>query len=153
MDSIDARSSARAIRNLQHELAALGWSVDEHERRTSTFGPTTRAAVEDFQRLTGRSVTGIADVETFALIRNCRAALPEGDETGRVLLTRVLEAKASLAIGRVRGEHGQPLAGTVVQLVDRDLRRAESLGKTLTDGLGRWAIGYKARQFARAELR
>ncbi|MEI6268261.1 MAG: neuraminidase-like domain-containing protein [Methylococcaceae bacterium] len=53
--------------------------------------------------------------------------------------------------GRVAKQDGSSGAGLKVVAVDRDLRKEEALGTTVTDAQGRYEIFYSREQFARAE--
>ncbi len=53
--------------------------------------------------------------------------------------------------GRVAKQDGSSGAGLKVVAVDRDLRKEEALGTTVTDAQGRYEILYSREQFARAE--
>jgi hypothetical protein len=60
--------------------------------------------------------------------------------------------QAFVVRGQVRFSDGTPTAGAAVRAYDRDVRRAELLGKPVTtDENGRYEIYYMASDFARAE--
>ena len=70
-------SSRPDVLSVQSALAEMGFSVPQD----GVMGPTTKAAIRQFQQKSGLSVTGLLDVETREAINGTRpAALPKAKE-------------------------------------------------------------------------
>jgi hypothetical protein len=135
---VGPQSRGEAVRQLHAGLLRLGVTIAAEELAGSRPGPTTRAAVAEFQRASGLSPTGTVDAATALALQ---AALTERPE-----------ASGRWVVGRVRWAGGTPAAGMTVRAVDRDLRREQPLGEpATTDKSGSYRIAYSVEQFARAE--
>jgi len=114
-------------------------------------------SVAQFRR--SSSERGGADV--FVRIQDANDELLFQSKTVRsapadLLLDVSLPAAQFAVRGQVRLADGNPVAGALVRVYDKDLRSKELLGRSkqvTTDKEGRYEITYTAEQFARAEKR
>lgn len=56
------------VQKLQSDLEALGYTIDEDEKKNASFGESTLAAVKQYQESSGLVVDGIAGVNTQAAL-------------------------------------------------------------------------------------
>ncbi|MBK7072989.1 MAG: hypothetical protein IPH44_11875 [Myxococcales bacterium] len=101
--------------------------------------PAIGTAILYAQITLGRPTIGVDDTELEQVLRQTMARDLAAPERGLVVR------------GYVRAANGAPLANLRVQVFDRDLRHAELLGTTTTDGQGRYELAYEASQFVRSE--
>ncbi len=118
---------------LQTELQKLGYNLPPQETGQNYFGDETRKAVREFQQKYNLQPTGVVDEETARLINEA------------------VDALAFVVQGTVRLQDGTPFQGAIVRATDKDLRREEPLGESVTDAQGFYSITYTADQFSRAE--
>jgi hypothetical protein len=78
--------------------------------------------------------------------------LDVGDEELRLHITYKTDPNEPWlrVFGVLRNQYGELLSGTVVQVFDRDLRKAQLLGRCVTEK-GRYEVRYKKAQFLKAE--
>lgn len=119
---------------LHQELKLLGFDIGSGEIAEKQFGKSTRSAVSQLQRDAGLTVTGRVDVETA---RRINAAV---DERGSLIVR-----------GQVLRESGEPVDAVRVRAADRDLRREEPLGETVSADGGHYRIAYQADRFIQGE--
>jgi hypothetical protein len=117
-------------------LREMGYTIEEPEVATLTFGRTTRQAVLDFQSANRLPTTGVVDDTTFAQIN---AAL------------NVLPARSFIVSGEVQMEDGRPVERLLVRVLDRDLRSSRELANEWTGADGRFQARFTKDDFARAE--
>ncbi len=137
--NLSIRMKGEDVRLLQKKLNQLGFSIEDKD---GFFGKTTRRAVLDIQKKHGMEATGIVDERTARFIaEELEGRKPEGEEGSKPFVVR----------GQIRAADGSPIAGVIVQAIDKDLRHEEKLGTTETDKEGHYEITYTAGQFHRAE--
>jgi peptidoglycan hydrolase-like protein with peptidoglycan-binding domain len=61
------------VKELQHQLERLGFHVGSSEVARSLFGPSTRAALEQWQRRHGLNATGVLDSDAYVVLMKARA--------------------------------------------------------------------------------
>lgn len=122
--------------NLQHlhqKLRLLGYDFEVGKRSDAV------SVLRDFQQKRGLPPTGKADLRTLRLI----------DEAVKALPPRTYGVSGKVVF--IHGKEMRPLEAVTVRAFDRDLRREELLGESLTDAEGGYRIPYTSKQFARAE--
>lgn len=121
------------VKLLQTELQQLGYNLPPQEIGQNYYGDQTHKAVRDFQQNHNLRPTGVVDELTARLINEA------------------VDALAFVVQGAARLQDGTPSQGAIVRAFDKDLRREEPLGESITDAQGFYRITYTAGQFSRAE--
>ena len=103
---------------LQHELATIGLTVPDAERRETLFGQGTHDAIIRFQKQSCMEPTGVVDAETARAINAAVDAL-----------TFTVEGKV---VSRLRAGVG----GLRVEIVDRNVGADVRLAEVVTDDEG-----------------
>jgi peptidoglycan hydrolase-like protein with peptidoglycan-binding domain len=104
------------VRELQRNLAWLGFGLLADETSDARFGETTRSAVQQFQKQNRLKTDGAVEPKTVAAINQKLGGLK-----------RVVR-------GSVRQPDGKPLEATRVQAFDKNLRTGR-VGSDLVNGL------------------
>jgi len=112
---------------LQSELRRLRLKTQIVDQE-GFFGSTTLLAVQEFQRLHGLNANGIVDERTVTLINQAL------DEIATVRF---------VVRGEVRQANGDPVAGAIVRLSRKGLRKDEPLGQATTTPAGSYNIEYQ----------
>lgn len=115
------------VKLLQSELRQLKLKTQIVDQE-GFFGSTTFLAVQEFQRLHGLNATGIVDEQTASAI-NKRV---EESRTPRFVVR-----------GQVTQATGEPLAGAVVRVARKGLRKDDPLGQATTTPTGDYSIEYQ----------
>ncbi|MBB3188947.1 neuraminidase-like domain-containing protein [Halomonas cerina] len=124
------------VQLLQSELQKLDFTIAVNETDAGFFGEATTLVVMAFQTQHELEATGIVDERTAQAIN----AAVDAEQPERFVVN-----------GQVQQRDGTPEPGVLVRAVDRDLRREQELGQTLTNESGRYEIAYTAGQFRRAD--
>lgn len=132
-----------AVADLHRALAARGFPVGAAEAAAGRFGATTRQAVAAYQARHGLQVSGAVDAPTA---RHLNRALPPGRAGDRAG-----DGPAPWTVfGQITRADGTPAAGVTVRAHDQDVANATLLGEAVTDGGGRYAIGFAESDFRRS---
>ena len=115
------------VRELQRDLARLGFDILSQEVTGGRFGETTRTAVQLLHGQNGGRSDGVVDIKTVDAIN---------DKLGD--LSRVVR-------GNLRRADGKPLARAKVIAFDKDLRTETQLGEARSDADGYFEISYMFR--------
>ncbi|GAA1980208.1 neuraminidase-like domain-containing protein [Microbacterium pumilum] len=161
------------MNKLQRALTRLGFIVDADEMANGRIGPSTRAAVRQFQADHDLPVTGQANKATVTAIDAALAEMdaadptptdadapassaPTGDlppsnpPTGEPLPPDSLDTSAFSIEGEVVNPDGSPLRGHIIRAYDRALCDWRTLGSAetteRTDEQGRYRIRYDRAQ-------
>lgn len=121
-------------------------TLERHFRREleeSTYGEVTIWLVKLFQEQHGLDAEGIVDEATAETINALLEELGQLEEPD--------VPSPYMVNGTVLYADGNPFSGSLVRVVDRDLRHEQRLGETRTDREGYYEIHYGPEQFARAE--
>lgn len=114
------------------------------ERQDQTYGPVTKKLVAIFQKEQQLEESGKVNKTTATGLNKLLKRLGLLDDTQT-------DQRRYEVRGTIRTEDGQGLEKITVQVVDRDLRHEQELGKTRTDRDGVYSIKYSVRQFRKAE--
>lgn len=121
---------------------------DWQERR---YNDATRSAVIAFQRIKELNETGEIDEATA---NNLNEDLQVLGVLDREVLPIPMPSPLHKYVvrGQVKTSDGQPIAGSIVQVFDRDLRREQPLDEVVTDADGKYEIRYSPQQLLCPEL-
>lgn len=142
---LEAGSSGGAVGLLHGQLRAIGFEIDRTELAAQRFGPATENVVRALQAVDADALAalgwegraGVVDRPTAIVIERLRdrvvsqgAALPVAPEPGYGVA------------GTVQDAQGRPLAQAIVTVSDQNLRGSRTLGRSTSDGVGAFAIGF-----------
>lgn len=124
------------VASLHKKLTILKHKIADEELTKNSYGETTKAAIEDFQRKRAIAVTGVVDRLTFQQIK--KAAFLVDDIVWKVS-------------GTVKHEDSTSIEGVTVHAIDRDPIKEKILGKSVTDKEGKYQIEFTRNNFSRKE--
>ncbi len=129
------RPSAEELQGLLDKLQA--------ERKKSVYGETTQIVVRLFQIKQGLAVATTGEVDEVTADRLNQHLKALGVLDG--------DAYTFVVHGSVRDNHGKPQAKRIVRAFDKDLRKEQLLGESITDRQGVYEIKYSAEKFSEAD--
>ena len=123
---------------LHKELAIIGASIPDAERRAKTFGSGTRDAVLRFQKEHGLPTNGIVDGDTAKAINKVVSATTDTPAVPppAVPADQPPATPTYVVDGTVRSPDRAGVGGLLVRLVDKNVGQDVSLAQATTDARG-----------------
>jgi peptidoglycan hydrolase-like protein with peptidoglycan-binding domain len=138
------------VRLLHDELAQIGFSILDPERKKTLFGPQTQTAVMKLQRGHKLRTSGIVDEATAKVINQLVAAETSTSSSG--VSSTIADPQQStpgapsannfLVYGRVYADQRAGIGALSLQVVDKNAGPDVFLAQGLSDQQGRYSIAY-----------